>query len=183
MKPLVDTRVLNPAQTAVPLGLITEMDFLRLKAIARQLREGVTMVAFLAVARGRSLRCRIRPGTDAERPAELKLIERLFTEDPIALEIIAGIGKGLSAEQIRNATHLSKRDYDSTRKRIRRTLLREGSQSLLERGRDRRDGEAQQQPDRGRNHCDPIAALTICSLPQFVAGRIASRLGAKNQRA
>ena len=28
-----------------------------------------------------------------------------------------------------------------------------------------------------------IAALTICSLPQFVAGRIASRLGAKNQRA
>jgi DNA-directed RNA polymerase specialized sigma24 family protein len=35
MKPLVDTKVLNPAQTAVALGLITEMDFLRLKAIAR----------------------------------------------------------------------------------------------------------------------------------------------------
>ena len=76
MKPLVDTKVLNPAQMAVALGLITEMDFLRLKAIARlharglppdvdwddllqeamtraivgarQAPHGVTMVAFLA---------------------------------------------------------------------------------------------------------------------------------------
>src|SRR5688572_13411094 len=75
-RPLVDTKVLNPAQTAVALGLISEMDFLRLKAIARlharglpadvdwddllqealtrvivgtrQPPEGVTMVAFLA---------------------------------------------------------------------------------------------------------------------------------------
>jgi RNA polymerase sigma-70 factor (ECF subfamily) len=186
MKPLVDTKVLNAAQTAVALGLITEMDFLRLKAIARlharglppdvdwddllqeaitraivgtrQLREGVTMVAFLAGVM-RSLRsdhwrrARRESGlgakllidhtsdqsrevdlydaaSDPERTLsarqELKLIERLFTEDPIALQIIAGIGKGFSAEQIRSATRLSKRDYDSARKRIRRTLLREG---------------------------------------------------------
>ncbi len=186
MKPLVDTKVLSPAQTAVALGLITEMDFLRLKAIARlharglppdvdwddllqeamtraivgtrQASDGVTMVAFLAGVM-RSLRsahwrrARRESGvaptllidhtsdhsrevdlcdasSDPERVLnarqELKLIERLFAEDPIALQIIAGIGKGLSAEQIRSGVRLSKEDYDSARKRIRRTLLREG---------------------------------------------------------
>ena len=186
MKPLVDTKVLNPAQTALALGLITEMDFLRLKSIARlharglppdvdwddllqeamtraivgtrQLPEGVTMVAFLAGVM-RSLRsdhwrraCReaglapallidhtsahsrdvdlYNAASDPERALsarqELELIERLFADDPIALQIISGIGTGFSAEQIRGAARLSKRDYDSTRKRIRRTLLREG---------------------------------------------------------
>jgi RNA polymerase sigma-70 factor (ECF subfamily) len=152
MKRLVDTKVLNPAQTAVALGLITEMDFLRLKAIARlharglppdvdwddllqealtraivgtrQLPEGVTMVACLAGVM-RSLRsahwrrARRESGctpkllidhasdqsrdvdlydgsSDPERALsarqELKLIERLFAEDSVALQIIAGIG-------------------------------------------------------------------------------------------
>jgi hypothetical protein len=57
---------------------------------------------------------------------ELKHIEQLFAEDPIALRIIGGVGQGLSAEQIRRTARLSERDYDSARKRIRRTLLREG---------------------------------------------------------
>jgi RNA polymerase sigma-70 factor (ECF subfamily) len=186
MKLLVDTKVLNPSQTAVALGLITEMDFLRLKAIARLharglppevdwddlLQEamtrviagtrhpppGVTTVAFLAGVM-RSLRSEhwrragrasgLAPSllidhasdqsrdvelydaaSDPERALsarqELRLIERLFADDVIALDIIAGIGKGLSAEQIRAAAGLSKSDYDSARKRIRRTLLREG---------------------------------------------------------
>ena len=119
MKPLVDTKVLNPAQTAVALGLITEMDFLRLKAIARLHARGLPRDVDL-----------YDPASDPERALsarqELKLIERLFAEDTVALQIIAGIGKGLSAEHIRSAAHLSKRDYDSARKRIRRTLLREG---------------------------------------------------------
>lgn len=186
MKRLVDTKVLNPAQTAVALGLITEMDFLRLKAIARlharglppdvdwddllqeaitraitgtrQLPEGVTMVAFLAGVM-RSLRSehwrRTRresgaaptllidhasdhsreidlydAASDPERTLiarqELKLIERLFAGDAVSLQIIAGVGKGLSAEQIRSAACLSKKAYDAARKRIRRALLREG---------------------------------------------------------
>ena len=57
---------------------------------------------------------------------QLNLIERLFAEDEIALQIIIGIGKGLSAEQIRSSMRVSKKEYDSARKRIRRTLLREG---------------------------------------------------------
>jgi RNA polymerase sigma-70 factor (ECF subfamily) len=57
---------------------------------------------------------------------ELTAIERLFADDPAALKIIAGLGLGLSAEQIRIATGIPKTDYDSARRRMRRTLLREG---------------------------------------------------------
>jgi hypothetical protein len=42
------------------------------------------------------------------------------------LQIIAGIGEGLSAEQIRAAIGISQTEYDSARKRMRRVLLREG---------------------------------------------------------
>jgi DNA-directed RNA polymerase specialized sigma24 family protein len=57
---------------------------------------------------------------------QLTAIEQLFVEDPVALQIIAGLGNGLSAEQIRSAEGISKVDYDSARKRMRRSLLREG---------------------------------------------------------
>jgi DNA-directed RNA polymerase specialized sigma24 family protein len=57
---------------------------------------------------------------------ELTAIQRIFAGDLVALEIIAGLGQGLSAEQIRAATGVSKTDYDSARRRMRRTLLREG---------------------------------------------------------
>jgi DNA-directed RNA polymerase specialized sigma24 family protein len=57
---------------------------------------------------------------------ELTAIQQLFAADPVALRIIAGLGEGLAAEQIRLAAGLSKVDYDSARRRMRRVLLREG---------------------------------------------------------
>lgn len=181
--PLVDKRVLRPAQTALALELVTRMDLLRLKSIARlyarglppevawedmlqealtrvlvgsrQKPEGVTVVAFVAGIL-RSLRAdywrrairtneavRIDHESDAalalilSDPApgperaldarqELNAIKRLFADDPTALEIINGLARGLGAEQIRAATGLSRTDYESARKRMRRALLREG---------------------------------------------------------
>ena len=68
------------------------------------------------------------PGPERSLSAqqELTAVERLFADDPMALKIIAGLGQGLSAEQIRVATGISRTDYDSARRRMRRTLLREG---------------------------------------------------------
>lgn len=68
------------------------------------------------------------PGPERSLSAqqELRVIEGLFADDPVILKIIAGLGQGLSAEQIRAALKISKTDYDSARKRMRRTLLREG---------------------------------------------------------
>jgi RNA polymerase sigma-70 factor (ECF subfamily) len=57
---------------------------------------------------------------------ELQAIERLFAGDSLVLKIIAGLGQGLSAEQIRGDMRISRTDYDSARRRMRRTLLREG---------------------------------------------------------
>ena len=57
---------------------------------------------------------------------QLNAIQRLFADDPLALEIIKGLGEGMTAEQIRAAGKISKVDYDSARKRMRRCLLREG---------------------------------------------------------
>jgi DNA-directed RNA polymerase specialized sigma24 family protein len=68
------------------------------------------------------------PGPERSLSAqqELNAIERLFADDLVVLKIIAGLGQGLSAEQIRGSMGISKTDYDSARRRIRRTLLREG---------------------------------------------------------
>jgi DNA-directed RNA polymerase specialized sigma24 family protein len=57
---------------------------------------------------------------------ELCAIEGLFAGDIVALRIIAGLAEGRSAAQIRDAAGISKTDYDSARRRIRRALLREG---------------------------------------------------------
>lgn len=183
---LVDNRILRPAQTAVALELLSSMDLLRLKALARlharglppdvtwedllqealtrvllgsrQRPEGVAMVAFIAEIM-RSLRSehwrrvlresaghgtlRIdherddsgdlvlpdpKPGPERTLIARQALlaIQRLFADDPIALKIITGLGEGLSAEQIRASAGLSRTNYDSARRRMRRTLLREG---------------------------------------------------------
>jgi DNA-directed RNA polymerase specialized sigma24 family protein len=184
--PLIDTRILRPSETALALGLATEMELLRLKTIARlyarglppdvawddllqeaitrvlvgsrRQPEGVALVAFLAgVMRslkaehwrrvlkgpGRPNTVRIGDGTDDSHevvltdPApgperslsarqELTAVQQLFAADPVALRIIAGLGEGLAAEQIRLAAGLSKVDYDSARRRMRRVLLREG---------------------------------------------------------
>lgn len=185
MLPLVDARVLRPAETALALKLLTEMDLLRLKAIARLyarglpadiswedllqealtrilvgsrvLPEGVPTIAVVAGVM-RSLRTEHRRGArsrargrqtvpiesdkarsdvqlhdaapDPERALtarqELAVIQMLFANDPLALRIIAGLGEGLTAEQIRAAYGIAKTEYDSARKRMRRILLREG---------------------------------------------------------
>lgn len=53
-------------------------------------------------------------------------IHRLFADDQTALRIIAGLGNGLSAVEIRQANGLSDVQYDSARRRMRRALLRAG---------------------------------------------------------
>jgi DNA-directed RNA polymerase specialized sigma24 family protein len=186
IQPLVDTKVVRPAESALALRLITEMELLRLKTIAklharglppdvgwedllqealtrvligaRLPPENVPMVAFLAgIMRslksehwrrathrlGRLQTLRIDQAGDAARDVELRdpaptperslsarqeltAIKQLFADDSVALKIIAGLADDLSAEQIRSAHAISRTDYDSARKRMRRTLLREG---------------------------------------------------------
>jgi hypothetical protein len=57
---------------------------------------------------------------------QLAAIEQLFACDSVALRILAGLAEGHSAAQIRAALKISKTEYDSARKRMRRALLREG---------------------------------------------------------
>ncbi len=184
--PLVDTGILRPVETALALELVSEMELLRLKTIARlharglppdvswedllqeaitrvlvgsrRQPQGVTIVPFLAGVM-RSLksehwrRTQSRsgapralgldrqsgdsreidlpdPSPDPERSLvaqqELTAIRRLFADDVVALQIITGLGDGLSAERIRSRNRISKTEYDSARKRMRRRLLREG---------------------------------------------------------
>jgi RNA polymerase sigma-70 factor (ECF subfamily) len=56
----------------------------------------------------------------------LSAIDRLFADDPAALAVILGLSQGLSAEEIRHRAGLSETEYASTRKRMRRALLRHG---------------------------------------------------------
>jgi RNA polymerase sigma-70 factor (ECF subfamily) len=183
---LSDHSVISPTETALACNLVSEMDLLRLKSVARLYARGlppavawddllqesltrvlagarkrpvdVPMVAFVAGIM-KSLRAnylrRARAGADSSEamrlddardelrglelrdPApdperaliaadELDAIKRLFTDDPVALQIIAGLAEGLEAEQIRVRERISRTDYDSARKRMRRCLLREG---------------------------------------------------------
>jgi DNA-directed RNA polymerase specialized sigma24 family protein len=70
------------------------------------------------------------PQPDPERwliaAQQLQAIGTLFAQDPVALQIISGLGDGLTAEEIRQALGMSKTDYDSARKRMRRALIRAG---------------------------------------------------------
>ncbi len=186
LPPLVDARILRPAETALALKLVSKLDLLRLKTLARlharglppdvswedllqealtrvlvgarRPPEGVPLVAFLAGIM-RSLKSehwrRVRgraafhdavavdrpyvdsrevdlpdPSPDPERSLmaqqELSAIEQLFCDDAIALQIVAGLGDGLSADEIRHTYRISKTDYDSARKRMRRRMIREG---------------------------------------------------------
>jgi DNA-directed RNA polymerase specialized sigma24 family protein len=183
---LIDRRVLPPAETALALGMVSKIELLRLKTIARLYArglppdvawddllqealtrillgvrpqpDGVAIVPFVAgVMRsvktehwrrvikmspgdsavqlerigGGSNEVDVRdpsPGPERSLSAqqELTAIESLFVDDPVILKIISGLGQGLPAEQIRTALKISKTDYDSARRRMRRTLLREG---------------------------------------------------------
>lgn len=170
-------RVIAPTQTALALKLVTDMDLLRLKSVARLYARGlpadvawddllqeamtrvltgqrikpddIPMVAFLAgvmrslrsdhIRRGRHRVAHddppptfevLDPAADPERALiaaeELVRIRALFVNDTIALSIIGGLAEGNSPEQIRANHDISRRDYDSARKRMRRCLLREG---------------------------------------------------------
>lgn len=180
--PLSAHQVIAPTQTALALKLVTEMDLLRLKSIARLyarglppdvtwedlLQEAITrvltgkrpkpddvpMVAFLGgvmrslrsdhirrARRGDSGRIGkdderfsgnevLDPSADPERALiaadELEKIRQLFADDPVALNIIDRLAEGFTPEQIRAHHNISRTDYDSARKRMRRCLIRGG---------------------------------------------------------
>jgi len=73
------------------------------------------------------------PAPDPERELsatqELARINALFADDAQALQVILGLAEGRSAEEICASHEMTKTDYDSTRRRIRRVLLREGLRS------------------------------------------------------
>jgi DNA-directed RNA polymerase specialized sigma24 family protein len=70
------------------------------------------------------------PGPDPERSMAavqaLAKLDRLFSGDLAASQILAGLATGLAAQGIRETYGLSEVEYDSARKRMRRLLLREG---------------------------------------------------------
>ena len=56
----------------------------------------------------------------------LAAIQRLFASDAAALKVIAGLISGMAAEDIRRHYGLTAVEYDTTRRRIRRNMLRHG---------------------------------------------------------
>jgi DNA-directed RNA polymerase specialized sigma24 family protein len=56
----------------------------------------------------------------------LAALDQLFAADPLALKIIAGLAEGLTPREICKRHRMSERQYDTTRKRMRRALLRCG---------------------------------------------------------
>lgn len=56
----------------------------------------------------------------------LAAVDRLFASDPLALKVIAGLAEGLTPTEICKRQGMSERQYDTTRKRMRRALLRCG---------------------------------------------------------
>lgn len=70
------------------------------------------------------------PGDEVERivaaAQSVAAINQLFAGDPLALKIIAGLAEGLTPPEIRKRYDMSEREYDTTRKRMRRALLRRG---------------------------------------------------------
>ena len=70
------------------------------------------------------------PGSDPERSyastQALASLDRLFANDPVALRVLAGLADDLSAAEIRLHYGLSEVEYDTARRRIRRSLLRHG---------------------------------------------------------
>ena len=56
----------------------------------------------------------------------LAAVNGLFCGDPTALKVIAGLADGLTPAEICRLYGMSERDYDTTRRRMRRALLRRG---------------------------------------------------------
>jgi DNA-directed RNA polymerase specialized sigma24 family protein len=108
---------------------------------------GVPLLAFLAqimrsiwseLCRRNALERRQVPtdvssGTDEMDPERivaaaqaLAAIHKLFARDAPAFKVIAGLADGRTAQEIRDIHDISEAEYDTVRKRIRRTLLRQG---------------------------------------------------------
>jgi RNA polymerase sigma-70 factor (ECF subfamily) len=75
------------------------------------------------------------PGDEVKSPGpervvaaaqSLAAIDQLFAGDALALKIIAGLAEGLTPPEICKRYGMSERQYDTTRKRMRRALLRRG---------------------------------------------------------
>jgi RNA polymerase sigma-70 factor (ECF subfamily) len=166
----------SPAERALALNIVSDLDLLRLKAIARmharrlppdvnwsdllqetfarvlsgrrRIPDDVNRVAFLAGVM-RSIRAELwrrahlegvmyarhlaRLPQEAASPErvlaalqELAEIQQLFAGDAEVLNLIEGLGEGLSADEIRGRYDLAQADYDAARKRMRRALLRKG---------------------------------------------------------
>jgi DNA-directed RNA polymerase specialized sigma24 family protein len=56
----------------------------------------------------------------------LAAIQRLFASDETALKVITGLTGGMVAEDISRHYNMTAVEYDTTRRRLRRTLLRHG---------------------------------------------------------
>jgi RNA polymerase sigma-70 factor (ECF subfamily) len=56
----------------------------------------------------------------------LATIQRLFASDAAALKVITGLISGMAAEDIRRHYDMTAVEYDTTRRRMRRTMLRHG---------------------------------------------------------
>src|SRR6516162_11606232 len=56
----------------------------------------------------------------------LVAIQRLFASDAAALKVITGIISGMAPEEIRRHYDMTAVEYDTTRRRMRRTMLRHG---------------------------------------------------------
>jgi DNA-directed RNA polymerase specialized sigma24 family protein len=77
-----------------------------------------------------------REAAEREAPADperalaaaqaLAAVNGLFCADPAALKVIAGLADGLTPAEICRLYGMSERDYDTTRRRMRRALLRRG---------------------------------------------------------
>src|SRR5262249_1292396 len=69
------------------------------------------------------------PGPTPERGLAamqaIAIIYRLFADDPQARQVITGLAEERSPEEICESSGMSRTDYDSTRRRMRRLLLRE----------------------------------------------------------
>ena len=172
----------TPAAQALEQQLVTTVDLVRLKVIARlharglaphmdwsdllqeafrrvldgsrPLPDGVPVVAFLAGVM-RSIRSeqwrRVRKGLASTQPVdvddaeaeelpdptpdplrnliaieEMEAIRELFAGDACALHIIESLYEGRTPDETRCLHGISVVDYESARKRIRRTLVREG---------------------------------------------------------
>jgi DNA-directed RNA polymerase specialized sigma24 family protein len=71
----------------------------------------------------------LTPERSAIARQELEQIDVLFVDDHDARRVIAALAEGLSPSEIRRSLGVSRTEYESIRKRMRRALLREGLRS------------------------------------------------------